>query len=142
MLDPFTLATGVAGLLSLTIELSKIISAYTQSLNDASREAQELLAELSELSHVLEQLKDFLRSENAKSNSFDGTSVLCSARNACQGKLEYALRKFMKMSEGSKLSQSIKRLKWPLDKQENLDTVNTLHRCTQTFQFSLTIEGW
>jgi hypothetical protein len=142
MVDPFTLATGIAGLLKLTIELTKIINEYTGSVKNAPKEAQELFKGLSALGHVLEQLNRFLCSENAKPNSFDHTCVLCFATNTCQDKLQSALRKFMKMSEGSKWSQNFERLKWPLDKQENLHTVDTLHRCAQTFQFSLTIDGW
>lgn len=142
MLDPFTLATGLAGLLSLTIELTKIIDEYTGSVNNAPNEAQELFEELSALCHVLERLVPFLVSENGKSNSFGDTCVLFFASNACQNKLQSALRKLSKMREGSEWFQNVRRIKWPFDKQEYLDTINTVRRCMQTFEFSLTIEGW
>jgi hypothetical protein len=99
MVDPFTLAAGIAGLLKLTIELTKIINEYTGSVKNAPKEAQELFKGLSALGHVLEQLNRFLCSENAKPNSFDHTCVLCFATNTCQDKLQSALRNFMKMSE-------------------------------------------
>ena len=142
MIDPFTLATGLAGLLSLTIELSKIITDYIGAVNNAPKDAQELFTEISTLAQTLERLVKFLRSENEKGNSVDQTSVLCSARNACQDQLQSLFQKLVKITEGDKLSQSMQRFKWPYSEKETRQAVESLHRCTQTFHFSLTIEGW
>jgi len=36
----------------------------------------------------------------------------------------------------------LQRLKWPFEKDECVELVEVLHRCSQTFTFSLTIENW
>ncbi len=46
MIDPFTLATGIAGLLSLTIEVSKILYDQVNTIKNAPTEANDLLYEL------------------------------------------------------------------------------------------------
>jgi Fungal N-terminal domain of STAND proteins len=142
MQDPLALATSFTNLLVLATELSKTIGQYTLSVKNAAKDAQVLCEELAALSPVLEQMVQFLHTEKSKFSAFDDTSVLCSAVHTCQDKLQYSLRIFTKILEGGILTQAWERLKWPFDEKENRQTVNTLHRCAQTFQFSLTVRGW
>ncbi|CCX04765.1 Protein of unknown function [Pyronema omphalodes CBS 100304] len=77
-MDPFTIATGLAGLLSLAIEISGILSGYIGASKSAPKEVHDLLVKVSALQQVLEQLIVFLRSEEARQVSFNKTSVLLS----------------------------------------------------------------
>ena len=141
-MDPLSLAFGVAGLMSLTLELTKLVSTYTGSVRQASTESQELAVELSALSHVLEKLERFLSNQDAVYNTFDNTSILYSTVHTCHGKLNLLksiLEKYMKTSEGRKWYRS---LVWPLKGVNHVQTVGTLRRCVQIFQFSLTVDGW
>jgi len=65
-MDPFTIATGLAGLLSLdlTQKISRILSIYTSGVKNAPKDARSVLTEISSLGHALEQLTKFLQAKN------------------------------------------------------------------------------
>jgi len=140
-MDPLTIATGIAGFLSLTFEIAAVLKEYISGVKSATSDAGNLLTEIEALNHVLEQLVTFLRSEDAKGNTFNQTSVLCSVIAVCHGRAEYLYRKLEKLFCEDKRIRVMKRIKWPLDKQECQQTVEILHRCTQTFEFSLSISN-
>ncbi|KAF8541995.1 ankyrin repeat-containing domain protein [Trichophaea hybrida] len=140
-MDPFTVATGLAGFLSLTIEIKKILEEYISGVKSAPDNSRKLLTQIAALSHVLQQLVMFLRSEDAKGTSFDQTSVLCSVIAVCQGHVEQLYRKLEKLSSTGKNKKGVERLKWPFNQTECQQTVEMLHRCAQTFEFSLSISS-
>jgi Fungal N-terminal domain of STAND proteins len=169
MIDPFTLATGIASLINITLELSKVVNKYTASVKHAPKEVHELSSELVGLGHVLQQLAEFLQSEDAKRNSFDETSVLFLVTTNCHSKIKAVLQAFPrtsrtietqqtsgrvtkpfkdgKISQASSLQtrkaqQTLERLIWPFKEREIKRTVEVLSRYTQTFQLSLTTRGW
>ena len=140
-MDPFTLATGIAGILSLTLEVTKIVADYTKSVKAAADESHALAVELSGLTSVLESLKKFLASDGARFD-FQNTSVLYSTTSTCHGKLisiRSTLKKFMERSEGM---MWYRRIAWPIKRDEHKETVATLHQCMGIFQFSLSVDGW
>jgi hypothetical protein len=53
-MDAFTISTGVAGFLSLALEISKILKAYVDGVKSAPEEARNLLVEVTALCHALE----------------------------------------------------------------------------------------
>lgn len=137
-MDPLSFTTGLVDLIGLTAQIVQ----YVEAVEGAPKAAKELQAEIVALGHVLEQLVKFLRNEAAKGNSFDETSILCSARNACQDHLHHIEKRLTAVYEGGKFSRSMQRIKWPFAENEIQQSLEALHRCTQAFQFSLTIEGW
>jgi len=141
-MDPFTISTGVVGFLSLTIEISKILNTYVSDVKSAPKDAQILLTEVNALSHVLDQLVKFLQNEEVKGNSFDQTSVLYSVIIVGQTTLERLEKKLNRLQGEDKVAKVLERFKWPLSKDECQQTVQTLHRCAQTFEFSLTVSNW
>lgn len=60
MMDPLTLATDIAGLLGVTIQVSQIASSYIASVKSASKAATELSTALTVLSSALTRLDAFL----------------------------------------------------------------------------------
>lgn len=141
-MDPFSLTVGIAGLISVTWEVTKIISSYTGSVRHAADESRELVVELTLLADALTALDRFLEGGSVKLGGFQNTSVLHSAICTCDRKLrslQSILKKFMETSEGKKWYRIVA---WPIKKEEHLQTISTLHRCMQIFQFSLTIDGW
>jgi hypothetical protein len=141
-MDPFTLATGVVGLLGVTLQISQIVGSYIDGVENATKAATELSTTLTILHSTLSRLDVFLRSQSAKDNSFEYTSVLCSATGACKTKLELLHSKLSSRRDGSRLNRALHRLKWPLDEKENRTAVQDLQGFIQTFQFALTIDGW
>jgi hypothetical protein len=79
MIDPLTAATSVAGLLSLTIQVSQMLNEQVRTLKNAPNDAQELLDELELLRQVLTGLKAFLDAQGVKGHAFKETSVLINA---------------------------------------------------------------
>lgn len=140
-MDPLSIATGVAGLLSLAKELVKIIIDYTGDVKSATRDARSVLTEVTALSHVLQQLVDFLRKDDTNSKCrFRETSALCSVIAICKNHIETLYRKVK--FQGKPEKDLLGRLKWPFEKQECQEIVEVLHRCSQTFTFSLQIANW
>ena len=139
MVDPFSLATGIAGLISLGLEITKNTRQYFQGVRNAVKDVDELLKELSALVDVLRQLAEFLKSNRVGKNNFDQTSVLLLTHNACEEKLTAIRLKLLKRSSDLKV---IKTLMWPFVKKEHRQTVATIHQWVQIFQFALTIDGW
>ena len=142
MIDPLSLAASIAGLASLTIQVTQVISSYTSAVKNVPENARSLQETVVTLSHVLEHLGRFLRSEDVKGNAFNQTSVLYSTTNLCQRTLDAILRKIEGLHKGGKVVQAVKQLRWPLNDKETQKMIVTLHGCTETFQLSLTIEGW
>ena len=147
-MDPFTIATGLSGFLSLAIEVTKILRDYTESVNSAPTDAGNMLAEVDALVHVLDQLKNFLADNNdiisAKIN-FHEQSALITALKICRDSIESlckTLRKFAGTGSKGKSRQWWEQLKWPFQKEDCAEIIERLHRCSQTFTFSLTISNW
>lgn len=142
MADPLSVAAGIAGLLTLSAQVAKIVGQWTVGISSSHNAVQSLLGHLKTLDHVLKQLVDFLAKEDAKASSFDQTSVLCSAINSCRDRLQSLLDRLAKPTKGNKIRQGYEMLKWPLTDRELRQTAEDLHRYVQTFQFSLNIDGW
>ena len=141
-MDPLSAASGIAGLLSLTIQVGMTVGAYANSVKSASKSAQKLEREIQAFSFVLKQLCDFLQSKDADRLVFEPTSVLLIATNSCRKELSDLENKLGKLSSGDKASRIIQRLSWPFSEKENQETVDTVHRWTQLYSLSLQTAGW
>ena len=95
-MDPLSLCASIAGLTSLTIELIRILRDYTGGFKSAPNDAQELLTEIILLHDVLNQLKEFLRSEDMKGKKFDQSNVLSSIIVISQNHIQDLVRKLEK----------------------------------------------
>lgn len=142
-MDPLSVAASVAGLASLSIELSLLIGRYYISVKNASRDIQDIQSELESLSATLKRVEEVLRSDSIRSNTslFTSSSVLVSALNACKSKIREMSLILEKPDKGS-LSRAWERLKWPFNEKEVRKFLEALRRYTATFQFSLNVEGW
>jgi CRISPR/Cas system CSM-associated protein Csm2 small subunit len=145
MVDAFSISTGVAGFMSLAIEISKFLSSYSSSFKSAREDAQRLHTEIDALCHVLKELIQFLRNEDNKAMNgpFEKTSFLCSSIELCQSEVQKLYKKFSKFHgvDKSKMAELIERIKWPLRKDDFENTVAALQRLTPTFQFSLLVSN-
>ncbi|KAI9759600.1 MAG: hypothetical protein M1840_003251 [Geoglossum simile] len=136
-MDPFSLSVGVAGLVSLTVQLSRIVSNYIAGVKSA---AVELSTMLTVLNSTLSRLSTFLCEENANGSSFAYTSVLFSTTGACKAKLQL-LNDKLDTADGRRIGRAINQLKWPLDEKRTRMAVQDLQAYIQTFGFALTVDG-
>lgn len=141
-MDPLSLAASIAGLISLTLTVTKTTTDYVSSFRHAPEESVQLAEELSALSGALDALSRFLTSKSADLKTFSSTSTLVSSTSSCRGNLEAlqdTLEDFIEASGGRRW---YKRLAWPLKKDDHVKAVSTIQRFTQIFHFSLSIDGW
>jgi hypothetical protein len=68
-MDPFTISMGVAGFLSLALEVIKILIDYVGAVKSAPNEARELQTEITALCHPLRELFNFLRQKEFQGRS-------------------------------------------------------------------------
>jgi hypothetical protein len=141
-MDPLSAASGVAGLLSLTIQVGMTIGAYTNSVKGATKDAEKLKREIQAFSSVLGQLCEFLQSKDADHIAFEPTSVLLVATNSCDKELSDLQKKLEKYTIGDKTSRVLQRLSWPFTEKENRETIDAIHRWTQLYSLSFQTAGW
>ncbi|KAK0644310.1 ankyrin repeat-containing domain protein [Cercophora newfieldiana] len=143
-MDPLSLVASIAGLISLTIEVTKITTGYVDSVANAAEEAVQLSTELSALRSALGSLHRFLESNSTEPTpfKFSNTSLLVSTSASCRQNLETLqarLDKFHQASQGKKLWY--RQLAWPLKKENHVNAVAAIRNFTQVFHFSLSIDG-
>lgn len=139
-MDGVSVASGVAGLVSLALQVSETVVVYVNSLRERSKNIQELHDELLLLGEVLSGLRDFLQSEQGRVSTFGSNSVLQKALSDCRARIE-RIGERLKTSDGGKIARALEKLRWPFEQKEVMEMVDNLRRYTQTFQFALTIEG-
>ena len=140
-MDPLSLAASVAGLVSITIELSGAIHSYCKAVKDARKDVQEMAQELVVMGDLLHQLEEHIRSPHLKTKAFDQSSVLATALSLCGNSIERISTK-VHMLRLDGIGGIWEKLKWPFTEKDMQKALATLRRCAATFQFSLTIEGW
>ena len=138
MADPFSLAAGVAGLISLSLEVTKIAHQYIQGVRNSSKDIEDFLQELDALTDVLRQLDAFLKKDEAGKRSFDKTSVLVKTYMACRSSLEKTRSTLQRRINERKF---LKALTWPFVGKEHQQIIVTILHWISTFQFALTVEG-
>lgn len=138
MADPFSLAAGIAGLISLSLEVTKIAHQYTQGVRNSSKDIEDFLQELAALTDVLRQLDSFLKKDEAGKRSFDQTSVLVKTYKACRSSLEKTRSTLQRRVNEHKF---LKALTWPFVGKQHQEIIVTILHWIHTFQFALTIEG-
>src|SRR5215469_3644356 len=92
-MDPFSLATGIGGLISLTIDIYDLTKNYVGDVTSASKDIADLQLKLRALEEALRQFKDFLESDQAENMEFATDSGLELVRKFCQTSLEGVKKK-------------------------------------------------
>ncbi|CCX04970.1 Similar to ankyrin [Exophiala dermatitidis NIH/UT8656]; acc. no. EHY59712 [Pyronema omphalodes CBS 100304] len=144
-MDHLSLSASVAGLVSLALEVRRILDSYVSGVKSASDDVRRLFAEISVLCYFLEKLVEFQRSDDSNGISFDQTSIICSAATIYQAEVEKLYKKLEKLNirgaNGNKITEIIEKIKWPLLQEECEKSVASLQRFAQTFQFALVLEN-
>ncbi|EXJ78295.1 hypothetical protein A1O3_09456 [Capronia epimyces CBS 606.96] len=139
-MDGVSVASGVAGLISLALQVSQTVVVYLNSIKERSKNIKELHDELILLGEVLSGLRKLLLSERGKQSTFGSNSVLQKALLDCRDRIE-RIGDRLQTSDGGKVARTLEKLRWPFEQKEVMEMAENLRRYTQTFQFALTIEG-
>lgn len=140
-MDPLSVATSIAGLLSLTVQLSQILYNQVQTVKNAPKDAEDLLAELKVFGEVLSTLESFLRSPSRKGLVFNQASVLINAIKGCETEITGLKLKFVKIVGKKGVAQLIGRGKWYFESGDHQEVIATLHRYLGIFQLSVSLGG-
>lgn len=92
--DPLSLAAGVVGLVSLTIQLLQVATKFSKDVKGASEEARLLIEEMESLKSVLELLKKAWENREVPAN-FD-LSALARIEATCEAHLKELLEQLKK----------------------------------------------
>ena len=139
-MDGVSVASGVAGLITLAIQVSDEIYRYVKAISERAKNAKELHSELLLLGEVLSQLADFLHSEQVKGTAFDEHSVLQRSISECKDRIERIGDK-LKPKEGNRLVRTMDKLVWPFKEETIRQLMENLRRFRSTFEFAVTIRG-
>lgn len=156
-MDPLSIASGVAGLVGLAIQVAPALREYFSDVKQAKQDVERYTNEVYALVEVCQRLQKFISDDtsplsslasangeekrekgrgNGNGPNFETTeSVLVRTVTACDD----CLRELMRMMNVHGWG---KRLKWPVYKKQVEKIISRLSRYTQLFQFSLTVEGW
>lgn len=134
----------VVGLASLTIEVATVTTRYINGVKSAPQEIIDLSIQTKALSNVLERLEAFLQNDVEDRVLFQPESSLSLVLEHCRVQLEGLSKQLevLNRPDKGKLSYSLDKLKWPLNRKQCLETARRLHEYTQTFHFCLSLNHW
>ncbi|ROW16110.1 hypothetical protein VPNG_01962 [Cytospora leucostoma] len=135
------LASGVAGLASLSLEITDITGKYIRAVHNAPENAKQLHRELSALIQSLDDLQRFLTTQGSRQKPFENTSALVASTNVCTEDLSHLRLRLLKFKEIYEKKKWYRRLLWPFQEEEHAYVVQRIKDYTQTFHFSVSLEG-
>jgi hypothetical protein len=139
MVDPISISSGIAGLLSLAITVAEKSYQYASTVRNASASIASYLRELSALKNVLFKLNELTEARDAVTRlAGTGASMLPAMNiNGCQHELEMILRKLQKRAEGSALGT----LTWPFMENDIKKHISMLQRYNNLFHMALSADA-
>lgn len=157
-MDPISLPGSIAGLLSLTIELTKISYEYISGVRGAPKTISDFIRELIALKKVLSDLSDNIMLDPDVAVAFEnGTSSVLSSLGptgginipatagsnileTCSADLTNILEKLKKKMDGKPFMTAVKRLAWPFVEEQTKKSIDVLRRYRETFAAFVAID--
>ena len=154
-MEAFAAAASVAGLISLAIEIPKLIDSAA-CVWSAPGEASQLSRTMDALVSTLRKLEVFLKTSEAGEMGIAVDSALTIALSDCQTRILELARKIRSRLSGqspanpapsmrsaaAQMKKAVAMLRWPFDKKECLAVISELHALQSTFEFCLVMENW
>ena len=143
MAEVLGIASGVAGLMSLTIEVFQISYDYIDKVYNASNTIRLFLKELQDLKIVLIKVEQMTKSTDDPDIFGDDPSCLLSIGESNEyvdllGTIRHKLEK--RRADGS-FRQKLKSLTWPFSEDKTLGLIQALHRHLDIYQTALALDN-
>ena len=143
MAEVLGVASGVAGLMSLTIEVFQISYDYIDKIYNASNTIRHFLKELQDLKIVLTKVEQMTKSTDDREIFGDDPSCLLSIGESNEyldllGSIRHKLQK--RKADGS-FRQKLKSLTWPFSEDKTLGLIQSLHRHLEIYQTALALDN-
>ena len=144
MAEVLGIASGIAGLLSLTIEVIQISSVYINGVRGASSAVQHFLKELENLKSILAKIDEMTkRTEDTQVFGDDSYSCLLSVQDGQHYSdllVNVRNRLDSRVTDGS-FRKKLKALTWPFSEEKTLSLIESLHRHLEIYQTALAIDN-
>ena len=143
MAEVLGIASGVAGLMSLTIEVFQISYDYINKVHNASKTIRLFLKELQDLKTVLIKVEQMTKSTDDREIFGDDHSCLLSIgeSNEYVDLLGSIRHKLAKRSADGSFRQKLKFLTWPFSEDKTLGLIQALHRHLEIYQTALALDN-
>lgn len=128
----------VTGLINFSLDAIILIYKFVTGVKRASGTVLRLQKELGALKSVLVLLDSILKK---KQPALQQSSALVQAISKCKEELKNVQNTLDGVAKGQRFRKVLHKLKWPLDEDDTLKIVQTLHQYVDVFQLSLTVEG-
>ena len=143
MAEILGIASGVAGLMSLTIEVFQISCDYIDKVHNASNTLSRFLRELQDLRVVLIKVEQMTKSIDRQDIFGDDPSCLLSIAESNEyidllGTIRHKLEK--RRADGS-FRQKLKALTWPFSEDKTLGLIQALHRHLEIYRTALALDN-
>lgn len=144
-MDPLSLAASVAGLISISLQLTQLSYDYITSARTASQSIVALHRELVSLQHVLSSLNQNILSNPDIKDAFaaQASAVLGQPEDilkACEGKLISLKNKLAKKNADKPFAKLKAVLSWPFSEESTRQQIRELHRYQDIFQRVISID--
>lgn len=144
MAEIIALVSGIAGLLTLAIEVHKAGAKYILGVRNASRTARQFLSELNAFTRVLIDLSDVV-DQISESSAFASkpmsTLEALKASGECYAELEGLSKMLNDRATESLLKASMKSLTWPFSEHKTKATMNLVRRNLDSFKAALQVDS-
>ena len=142
MAEALGIASGVAGLVSLTIEVFGISYKYIHGVHDATSSVHQFLIELKNLQEVLLRIDQAAKKTDEREVFGDAGSCLLSIKESTEyiALLEKVRDKLQRRQTPSSSRNKLKALTWPFSEKETLDLANSLHRHLEIYNIALSVD--
>lgn len=140
MAEVLAIASGIAGLLSLTIEVSRISSTYVKGVKSASESAKGLLQELKVLKQVLFELDNLVAVDDEDIFPVGPSRLRVQDFEECRKLLEKLRGDLLERLTGNSISVKLKALSWPFSEGRTQQMMANLHQHLAIFQNALNID--
>ena len=142
MAEVIGVASGVAGLLSLTIEVIGITYKYVIGVRNAPDAVRGLMKELAELKVVLLKLDELSKTESDREVFGENGSCLLSIKDSSDyvDLLQQIHRKLEERHGHDGFRKRIKALAWPFSQEKTLSLIEMLHRHLERYKTALAID--
>lgn len=144
-MDPLSASSGIVGLIAISVKVIQLVAEFTILAGEQKNHAETLRTELLLLNQVLGQLKGLIDDGQSR-----GRLVLIddTDEHTVLGKTFADCSKLMEQIAGTlkepvtKFQRAMAKLKWPYEQKEVFRLIQSLHRYTQLFQFSLNMTNF
>lgn len=142
MAEAFGIASGVAGLVSLTIEVFGISYKYVHGVRNAASSVRQFLVELEHLQKVLHRVEQVAEETDEREVFGDAGPCLLTIKESNEyiGLLVDVRDKLQSRQTPSSVRNKLKALTWPFSEKETLDLVSSLHRHLDIYNGAVTVD--